>query len=66
MGMTLQPAGICCSPGAARRQLAQFYGAGQHYIGMWGETELNCAGRGLQGRIELCLLSLLAEIHAGG
>lgn len=66
MGMTLQLAGICCSPGAARGQLAQFYGAGQHYIGMWGGRELNCASRRLQGRMEPCLLSLLGEIHADG
>lgn len=60
--MSLQLAGIHCTPGAARGQLAQFYGAGQHHISMWGGKEL--AGRGLKGRMELCLLSLLTEVHA--
>lgn len=66
MGISLQPAGICCSPGAARGQLAQFYGAGQHHIGMRGGREPGWAGGGLQGRTELCLPSLLAEVHADG
>lgn len=38
--MSLQLAGSHCSPGAARGQLAQFYGAGQHHISMWGGKEL--------------------------
>ena len=66
MRMCLQLAGICCYPGAARGQLAQFYGARQHHIGMRGGREPGWAGRGLQGRTELCVLSLLAEVHADG
>lgn len=58
---------IHCSLGAARGQLEQLYGAGQHCIGMWGGrrgARLGCFRTTEQDK--LCLLSRLAEVHAGG